>query len=442
MRSCQHLLNLSQCSLGDQDLLVEHQGHWICVSWFNNQHVRQVARSQQQVFVQRVSDDQDRVKAHAGQLLRQQLGLWRFDRQIFDDRQTIFACQLGQDRADTCAIHLFVHFVGEVLVRRVREDATTAAPQWRRRHTGTSAARTFLTPRLLGRVVNFFTVFLLAVTAACVGLIGHDDLVDQRFVVVTTENGIGGGDVRGGLTLRVQELEFHRLSSLLGFGFDGWRNNHLAIFRAWNRALDQQQLAVGVDTSDDEVLHGAVDVTEVTGHALTREHAAWILRHTDGTWNIVRTRVTVGSAAGTEVVTLDDAGVTLTDGNTLHVDLLTDFEQRSGDDIAGFQFSSFRRVNAELTQHGSCFDTGFSVVTSNSLGHAGSATLTECDLNSGVTVCFRSFDLRNKVVRYVQHGDRDRIPFIRENAHHTNLATEEAYAHFFSIPTCDWAGLV
>jgi hypothetical protein len=66
------------------------------------------------------------------------------------------------------------------------------------------------------------------------------------------------------------------------------------------------------------------------------------------------------------------------------------------------------------------------VVTRNCLGHAGSATLTECDLNSGITVRFRSFDLRNTVVRHVQHGDWDRIPVIREDAHHANLATEKA----------------
>jgi hypothetical protein len=65
-------------------------------------------------------------------------------------------------------------------------------------------------------------------------------------------------------------------------------------------------------------------------------------------------------------------------------------------------------------------------MTRYSLVHAGSATLTESDLNSGVTVCFRSFDLRNTVVRHVEHGDRNRIPFIREDAHHSNLATEEA----------------
>jgi hypothetical protein len=48
-----------------------------------------------------------------------------------------------------------------------------------------------LTPRLLGGVADFFTVLLLAVAATSIGLVGNDDLVDQGFVVVTTENGIG-----------------------------------------------------------------------------------------------------------------------------------------------------------------------------------------------------------------------------------------------------------
>jgi hypothetical protein len=171
-------------------------------------------------------------------------------------------------------------------------------------------------------------------------------------------------------------------------------------------------------------VHG--DVTEVTGHALTRENAAWILRHTDGTWNVVRTGVTVGLTTRSEVVTLDDASVTLTDRDALHVDLLTDFEQRSSDNVASFQFGSFSGIDAEFLQHRTGFHASFGVMTRNCLGHAGCATLTECDLNSGITVCFRSFDLRNTVVRHVEHGNWDRVPVIREDAHHTNLATEKA----------------
>ena len=134
----------------------------------------------------------------------------------------------------------------------------------------------------------------------------------------------------------------------------------------------------------------------------------------------------MGGAAGSEVVTLDDASVTLTDRDTLHVDHLTDFEQGSGDNIASLQFGCFASIYAEFAQHGAGFDACFGVVTRYRFGHAGSATLTESDLNSGVTVCFRSFDLRNTVVRHVQHGDRDRVPFIRKDAHHSNLATEKA----------------
>jgi hypothetical protein len=140
-------------------------------------------------------------------------------------------------------------------------------------------------------------------------------------------------------------------------------------------------------------------------------------------------------------VTLDGTGVAFTDRHTLHVDFLTDFEQRNGDNFASFQFGGFSCVNAELFQQSTSFNTGFSVVTRNSFGHAGSATLTECDLNCGVAVSFRSFDLRNTVVRYVNHGDWDRVPVIGEDTHHANLATEEAKAHFFSNPAYDWAGL-
>ncbi|CUI06795.1 hypothetical protein BN2497_8367 [Janthinobacterium sp. CG23_2] len=110
----------------------------------------------------------------------------------------------------------------------------------------------------------------------------------------------------------------------------------------------------------------------------------------------------------------------------MDVDLLTDFEQGSGDNIASFQFGCFTSVDAEFAQHGASFDASFGVVTRNSFGHAGGATLTECDLNSGVTICFRGFDLCDTVVRHVQNGDRDRVPFIRKDAHHSNLATEKA----------------
>src|SRR6202035_1796805 len=76
-------------------------------------------------------------------------------------------------------------------------------------HTGTSATRTLLAPRLLGRVLDLLAVFLCAVTATCVCLICNDDLMNQRLVVVTAEHDIGCIHTRTFLTLCVQELKFH-----------------------------------------------------------------------------------------------------------------------------------------------------------------------------------------------------------------------------------------
>src|SRR5690606_15788611 len=96
----------------------------------------------------------------------------------------------------------------EVVFRRVEERTTTPTPQWRRGHSGASSTRTLLTPGILGAVLDFASVILGAVATACVSLSGNDDLVNQRFVEVATENGVRRAE-SSGLTLVVQELEIH-----------------------------------------------------------------------------------------------------------------------------------------------------------------------------------------------------------------------------------------
>jgi len=58
-------------------------------------------------------------------------------------------------------------------------------------------------------VLDLLAVLLGTGALARVGLVSDDDLVNQVFVVVTTENGLGGVEFRRGLTLFVQEFEFH-----------------------------------------------------------------------------------------------------------------------------------------------------------------------------------------------------------------------------------------
>src|ERR1700729_2641275 len=98
----------------------------------------QVARREVQVFVDRVSDDQHGLETHRLEFFGQQLGLRCFERELVDYRDTAFTGQLREDRAETCAMHLFVDLVRKVYFRRIRDDTATAAPQRARRHTGTS----------------------------------------------------------------------------------------------------------------------------------------------------------------------------------------------------------------------------------------------------------------------------------------------------------------
>src|SRR5690606_10291475 len=109
--------------------------------------------------------------------------------------------QLREDRAQTGAIHLLVDLLREVLFRRVGEHATTPTPQRGRGHAGAGAARALLAPRLLGGMLDRAAILLGAVAATGIGLVGHDDLVYQRFVELATEDGIGRCDGGSGLSL-------------------------------------------------------------------------------------------------------------------------------------------------------------------------------------------------------------------------------------------------
>src|SRR5699024_8647834 len=92
---------------------------------------------------------------------------------------------------------------------RIRECATASTPQGRGRHTSTSATGAFLAPRLLGGMLDFSAILLGAVAGTCVGLVGNDDLMHERFVEFTTKNRVGCIDRSRRLTLIIQELDFH-----------------------------------------------------------------------------------------------------------------------------------------------------------------------------------------------------------------------------------------
>ncbi len=105
-----------------------------------------------------------------------------------------------------------------------------------------------------------------------------------------------------------------------------------------HRALDQQQLALRIDADDFQILRRALNRAHMTRHALTGKNTTWILRHTDGARNVMRTGVTMTGATGCKVVTLDRAGETLTLRYACHIDHLADFEHIKRNNRAGLQY--------------------------------------------------------------------------------------------------------
>ena len=64
-------------------------------------------------------------------------------------------------------------------------------------------------------MLDLRAVLLGARALAGIGLVGHHQLVHQRFVVVATEHGLGRIHLGRGLALVVQEFELHYLASSL-----------------------------------------------------------------------------------------------------------------------------------------------------------------------------------------------------------------------------------
>ena len=112
----------------------------------------------------------------------------------------------------------------------------------------------------------------------------------------------------------------------------------MTAFGAGDCALDQNQLALGINTHHFQLLYGTLHRTQMTGHALTREYTTRILRLTDRTRHIMRTRVTVSGTVGRKVMALDNTRITLTLSSTGHINQLTglkDFDTDSTTQLQG-----------------------------------------------------------------------------------------------------------
>src|SRR5262249_7733719 len=81
------------------------------------------------------------------------------------------------------------------------------------------APAAFVRSGVLWRVAPVAAALLLARSEPPVRLVGDDDLVHQRFVVLAPEESVGGRDRGRALALVVEDLELHHAPFAAGAGF-------------------------------------------------------------------------------------------------------------------------------------------------------------------------------------------------------------------------------
>ena len=142
-------------------------------------------------------------------------------------------------------------------------------------------------------------------------------------------------------------------------------DDDFAALSAGDRTANQQKLTFLVNAGNDQILGRALHVTQMAGHALAGEHTARILAITNGAGGASRHGVTVRSAVRREVMTLDSASKTLTDGRTRHVDLLAFREHFAREGHAGLEFGDLFGIDMELFERRTRFDAGLGKMAGN-----------------------------------------------------------------------------
>ena len=163
---------------------------------------------------------------------------------------------------------------------------------------------------------SYFSTGLLStgtLTGTC--CISNNNLVYQRFVEITTEGSFE--------TVSALCASFNTNSIAIPLRLHSWFNDQVATGCARYSTLNQQQVALSVNTYYVQALNGYALITQVASHFLAFEHFARSLVLTDRTRNAVRQGVTVGSVLGTEVPALNSASKTFTFRSTGNIDFLT-----------------------------------------------------------------------------------------------------------------------
>src|SRR6266446_4721337 len=262
------------------------------------------------------------------------------------------------------------------------------------------------------------------------------------FTILSSMARLGSALLRVGLRCRRGRLRGlrrgfrgRRLGGL-GHGLgnlDRGPHDHVAPARTGHRALDEQELPLGIDADDLQIQNRAAHVAEVAGHALAGKYACRALVLAGRAGLVMRDRVAVGGAVGREMVTLDHAGKTLADGDALHVHLLPDLEDLDADLAADLQVGEVLGPGAEFAQRVAGFDTRLGEMPGEGFVDSAGAALAERHLDGCIAILLGALDLGHAVVGDVQDRHRLRESVVGEDPRHADLAADQSYRHFKSL---------
>src|SRR6266436_273460 len=258
------------------------------------------------------------------------------------------------------------------------------------------------------------------------------------FTILSSMARLGSALLRVGLRCRRGRLgglrrgfRGRRLGGL-GHGLgnlDRGPHDHVAPARTGHRALDEQELPLGIDADDLQIQNRAAHVAEVAGHALAGKYSRRALVLAGRAGLVVRDRVAVGGAVGREMVTLDHAGKTLADGDALHVHLLPDLEDLDADLAADLQVGEVLGPGAEFAQRVAGFDARLGEMPGEGFVDSAGAALAERHLDGCIAILLGALDLGHAVVGDVQHRHRLRDSVVGEDPRHADLAADQSYRH-------------
>jgi hypothetical protein len=113
-------------------------------------------------------------------------------------------------------------------------------------------------------------------------------------------------------------------------------------------------------------------------------------------------------------------------GGTGNINILPDFEQIDTNTATELEAGKLFRGDAKFAQNTCAFDAGFGKMPGLRLVDTVGATITECNLDSRVSIGLTGLDLRHPISGHVQYRHRNRIPGVGKKSGHADLATDKS----------------